>query len=58
MECLHEQIKSVNCVKICLKCGATLPADFIPGKVPEAAETPVESVKSAKKTATRKKVTK
>lgn len=52
MDCKHEEIKCVNCVKYCLKCGKELPSDFIPGQKPipvdEAAETP-------KKT-TRKKV--
>ena len=57
MACKHEQIMCRNCVKICLKCGAELPPDFVPGKnTPEAAETPVKAEKTAKKT-TRKKVT-
>ena len=54
MDCKHEAYKCVNCVKYCLKCGAELPNDFIPGKAQEAAETPV---KGEKKT-TRKKVAK
>ena len=54
VECKHEQIMCRNCVKICLKCGAELPKDFIPGKAQEAVETPV---KGEKKT-TRKKVAK
>ena len=61
MECKHEEIMCRNCVKICLKCGKELPADFgtnkpVP-KAKEAAETPVNGEKTAKKT-TRKKVTK
>lgn len=52
--CNHDEIKCVNCVKYCLKCGAELPKDFIPGKAPEAAETPAEPVKKT----TRKKVQK
>jgi len=54
VECKHEQIMCRNCVKICLKCGAELPADFDPSKAKEAAETPVK----AQKTTSRKKVTK
>lgn len=60
MGCTHDAIRCTNCVKYCLKCGAELPPDFIPGKntpeAPEAAETPVKAEKTAKKT-TRKKVT-
>lgn len=54
VDCKHERIKCVNCVKICLICGAELPADFgtdKPAPVAEKAEKP------AKKT-TGKKVTK
>lgn len=56
MDCKHEQIMCRNCVKICLKCGAELPADFDPSKAKEAAETPVKAQETAKKTTTRKKV--
>lgn len=28
MACMHEKIKSVNCVKYCLLCGAKLPEGF------------------------------
>ena len=56
MECKHEQIMCRNCVKICLKCGKELPADFGTNKpapkATEAAETPVK----AQKTTSRKKV--
>ena len=54
MDCKHESYKCVNCVKTCLICGAELPKDFIPGKAPEAAETPEKAVKKQ----TRKKVAK
>ena len=57
MECKHEQIRCTNCVKYCLKCGAELPKDFVPGKAVESAETPVKAQETAKKP-TRKKVTK
>lgn len=53
MTCLHERIKSVNCEKSCLICGAKLPADFIPGKATKADEKPAEG---ETKKATRKKV--
>ena len=60
MECKHEQIMCRNCVKICLKCGAELPADFGTDKpapkATEAAETPVKAKETAKKPTTRKKV--
>ena len=52
--CKHEKIMCRNCVKICLICGAELPADFgadKPAPVAEKAEKP------AKKT-TGRKVTK
>ena len=59
MECTHEQIMCRNCVKICLKCGRELPSDFRAGKdapAPEqAAETPAEPQKTARKRTTRKK---
>ena len=54
MACKHEKIMCRNCVKICLDCGAELPADFgaeKPAPVEEKAEKP------AKKT-TGRKVTK
>ena len=58
--CLHEKIKCVNCEKICLLCGAKLPADFIPGKstpmVEEVAENAAEAAEKPGKRATRKKV--
>ena len=57
MACNHEQIKSVNCVLFCLKCGEKLPADFMMKKdtpaAPEAAEMPAEPQKAA----TRKRTT-
>ena len=60
MECKHEQIMCRNCVKICLKCGKELPADFGTDKPApketEAAETPVKAKETAKKPTTRKKV--
>ena len=57
MDCNHDEIKCVNCVKYCLKCGAELPKDFIPGKAPEAAEMPVKAEKTATtKTTRRRKV--
>ena len=61
MECKHEEIMCRNCVKICLKCGKELPADFGTDKpapkATEAEETPVKAKETAKKT-TRRKVTK
>lgn len=60
MACLHEEIRCTNCVKYCLKCGAELPSDFIPGKhidpPVEAAETPVKAEKTAKRKTTKKVV--
>ena len=47
MNCKHEQYMCRNCVKICLKCGAELPADF---------GTDKQAQEPAKKTTTRKKV--
>ena len=55
MECNHERIKSVNCVKFCVDCGKELPPDFLPGKPAQAAEQPAEPQETAKRT-TRKKV--
>ena len=59
MDCKHEQIMCRNCVKICLKCGKELPADFGTDKpaptAEKAAETPVKAQETAKKTTTRKK---
>ena len=59
MACTHEQIKCVNCVKICLKCGEKLPTDFVPGKSSptpaKAVKTPENGEKTASKR-TRKKV--
>ena len=54
MECTHDAIRCTNCVKFCLKCGKELPADFIPGKHTQTAETPVNGQETPKK-ATRKK---
>lgn len=58
MACKHEAIKCVDCVKFCLKCGAKLPADFVPGKSsPEpaqAAETPEKGRETARKRTGRK----
>lgn len=55
MDCNHEQIMCRNCVKICLKCGKELPADYEPGKSASDEETPEKAQKTAKRT-TRKKV--
>lgn len=60
MDCRHEQIMCRNCVKICLKCGKELPADFGTDKpaprAQEAEEAPVKAQETQKKTAGRKKV--
>lgn len=53
MDCKHEQIMCRNCVKICLKCGKELPADFGTKNAPAGADT----AETPKKT-TRKKVAK
>ena len=58
MECKHEQIMCRNCVKICLKCGAELPADFGTDKPAPVAEKAAETPVKAQKTTSRKKVTK
>ena len=55
MDCKHEQIMCRNCVKICLKCGKELPADFQTGKPSPAEGTPGMAQETPKKT-TRKKV--
>lgn len=49
MDCRHERIKSVNCVKYCLICGARL-ADFVQplpkeGTEEKAVETPKKAVR-------------
>ena len=54
MECKHEQIMCRNCVKICLKCGKELPADFQTGKPSPVTEAPEKAQETPKKT-TRKK---
>lgn len=54
MDCKHEEIMCRNCVKICLKCGKELPADFVPGKPSTVTETPENGQETPKKT-TRKK---
>ena len=55
MDCKHEEIMCRNCVKICLKCGKELPADFgtdKPAPVAEKAEeTPVKAQKTTRKKA-------
>ncbi len=56
MDCKHEQIMCRNCVKICLKCGKELPADFGTNKPAPAAEKAAETPVKAQKTTTRKKV--
>lgn len=47
MNCKHERIKSVNCVKYCMICGQKLPdcVQPIPSKGEE--EKPVETPKKA-----------
>lgn len=54
MACTHEQIKCVNCVKYCLKCGEKLPEDFVPGKSTSAHEKAAESPEKGQKTATKR----
>lgn len=54
MACTHDAIKCVNCVKICLKCGAELPADFTPGKSTSAPGKAVETPENGQKTATKR----
>lgn len=56
MDCKHEQIMCRNCVKICLKCGKELPAEFGTDKHAPAAEEAAETPVKAQKTTTRKKV--
>ena len=55
MDCKHEQIMCSNCVKICLKCGKELPADFGTDKPApvekKAEETPVKAQKTTRKKA-------
>ena len=43
--CNHEQIKSVNGVISCMKCGEILPLEFLTGKKSPAPETPVKTPK-------------
>ena len=54
MACTHEQIKCVNCVKICLKCGEKLPADFVPGKSTPATESGAKLPENGEKTASKR----
>lgn len=55
MDCKHEQIMCRNCVKICLKCGKELPADFGTDKpepvTEKAEETPIKAQKTTRKKA-------
>ena len=55
MACTHDEIKCVNCVKTCLKCGAELPADFVPGKPAPVADKAAETPENGMKKRTRKK---
>ena len=54
MACTHNEIKCVNCVKICLKCGEKLPPDFVPGKGTPAPNKAVKSPEKSEKTATKR----
>lgn len=49
MNCKHERIKSVNCVKYCMICGQKLPDCVQPipsiGKEEKPVETPKKAVK-------------
>lgn len=58
MDCEHKRIKSVNCEKFCLDCGAKLPDDFIASVKAEnpANNPPVDNGKG--KATTRKRTAK
>lgn len=58
MACTHEEIKCVNCVKYCLKCGAELPAGFVPGKHTPAPDKAAETPENGRKTQGRKRAAK
>ena len=51
MNCKHEHIKCVNCVKYCILCGAELPPDFVPGAVEKPQEEPKKPAKRRKEKA-------
>ena len=54
MNCTHERIKSVNCVKYCMICGQKLPDCVQPIPSTEEEEKPAETQKKAVKRKTRK----
>ena len=55
MECNHGRIKSVNCRLFCEICGEELPAEYLTGKRPQAAEQAENGQKTPKKTTRKRK---
>lgn len=56
MNCTHERIKSVNCVKYCLICGQKLPDCAQPIPIKGEAEKAVETQKTGRKRKARKEM--
>ena len=56
MNCKHERIKSVNCVKYCMICGQKLPDCAQPIPSTRQEEKPVETQKKAVKRKARKEM--